>query len=342
MATVSGTTSSPRGSGAIYKPLDPQLPEIRVLKLLPSASFDAPLECRLVHRALYGDAIGYEALSYVWGGHEFTAEITLNDEPHLITPNLEMAMRHLRRPSDERTLWVDALCINQHDLAERSQQVLLMKDIYARCSVDLVWMLTQSDLSRLSWCIPNLHQAFELIKRISFKDAETLAKLREGPRRPDHKFAPGAFLLNDLQQEALIAAFGYTEVWHRIWTMQELACAPQVRLVAGPHELDWAVVASFLGDRPYADAFHAAFGHRGGGRALDLFFSGAVRVHDQRRALRDGNYRSTLLDVLARFQQNGATDPRDCVYGILGLVTDQCGIVVDYTKSARQVFVEAT
>lgn len=343
MAQVSGLprASSPHGLSAIYTALDPHLPEIRVLKLLPSASFDAPLECRLVHRPLYGDADGYEALSYVWGEKEFTSEITLDNEPYFITPNLEMAMRHLRRPSVERTLWVDALCINQHDLVERSQQVLLMKDIYARCTVDLAWMLTAQNVSWLPARIAQLHRAFELMKRISFKDAETLAKMRDGPSDAHSRnTVPGAFLLGVEEQEALIAAFGYTDIWYRIWTMQELAYAPQVRLVAGPHELDWAAVGAFLGDRPYADAFHAVFGHRGGGRALDLFFSGSVRVHDQRRALCDGNYTSTLLDVLARFQQNGATDPRDCVYGILGLVTDQHGIVVDYTKSATQVFVD--
>lgn len=343
MAQVSGLprASSPRGLSTIYTALDPHLPEIRVLKLLPSASFDAPLECRLVHRPLYGDADGYEALSYVWGEKEFTAEITLDNEPYFITPNLEMAMRHLRRPSVERTVWVDALCINQYDLVERSQQVLLMKHIYARCTVDLAWMLTAQNVSWLPARIAQLHRAFELMKRISFKDAETLAKMRDGPSDAHSRnTVPGAFLLSVEEQEALIAAFGYTDIWYRIWTMQELAYAPQVRLVAGPHELDWAVVGAFLGDRPYADAFHAVFGHRGGGRALDLFFSGSVRVHDQRRALCDGNYTSNLLDVLARFQQNAATDPRDCVYGILGLVTDQHGIVVDYTKSAAQVFTD--
>lgn len=345
MATVSGTprASPPRGLSTIYTALDPQLPEIRVLKLLPSASFDAPLECRLVHRPLYDDTDGYEALSYVWGENEFTAEITLDNEPYFITPNLEMAMRYLRRPSVERTLWVDALCINQHDLVERSQQVFLMKDIYARCTVDLAWMLVTYNVPRPRYSarIAELHKAFELMKKISFKDAETLAKMRDGPSHAHSRnTVPGAFLLSVEEQEAFIATFGYTYIWYRIWTMQELAYAPRVRLVAGPHELDWDVVAAFLGDRPYADAFHAVFGHRGGGRALDLFFSGSVRVHDQRRALCDGNYKSTLLDVLARFQQNAATDPRDCVYGILGLVTEQHGIVVDYTESARQVFVD--
>lgn len=353
MESVSGVFGdfSPRNLSSIYKALDPHLPEIRVLKLLPSASFDARLECQLLHRALYGDSDGYEALSYVWGGNEFTAEIILNNEPYSITPNLEIALRHLRQPSAERTLWVDALCINQHDLVERSRQVLLMKDIYAHCTVDLAWMLTRDEWEpqklttgpqKCTTKIPTISTAFELIKKISFKDAKTLARMRDGPFIGDSRDAvPGEFLLTDFEQWTLVMTFGARDIYHRVWTMQEFAYAPKLKLVAGPHELDWDVVAAFLGDRPYADAFHAAFGHWGGGKALDLFFSGAVKVHDQRRALCDGNYKSTLLDVLARFQQNRATDPRDCVYGILGLVTEQHGIAVDYTKSAAQVFLDA-
>lgn len=352
MESVSGVFGdfSPRNLSSIYKALDPHLPEIRVLKLLPSASFDARIECRLVHRALYGDSDEYEALSYVWGGNESTAEITLNNEPYSITPNLEIALRHLRQPSAERTLWVDALCINQHDLVERSRQVLLMKDIYAHCTVDLAWMLTRDEWEpqklttgpqKCTTKIPTISTAFELIKKISFKDAKTLARMRDGPFLGDSRDAvPGEFLLTDFEQWTLVMTFGARDIYHRVWTMQEFAYAPKLKLVAGPHELDWDVVTAFLGDRPYADAFHAAFGHWGGGKALDLFFSGAVKVHDQRRALCDGNYKSTLLDVLARFQQNRATDPRDCVYGILGLVTEQHGITVDYTKSAAQVFLD--
>lgn len=334
--------SSSPNSNAIHTPLDPLLPEIRVLKLLPSASFDAPLECRLVHRPLYGHGPEYETVSYVWGEPNFTAEITLNNEQYFITPKLELVLRYLRRPSAERTLWVDALCINQHDLVERSQQVHLMKDIYTRCTVDLAWIPTRLDSNELSPVhISAYRRSFDLMKRISFKDAETVAKMRDGPSsQHERNTVPGALMLSVEEQMALTISFGAGGLWFRIWTMQELACAPQVRLVAGPHELDWAVVDAFLGDKPYADAFHAAFGHRGGGRALDLFFSGVVKVYDQRQAFSDRNYRSSLLDALARFQHNRATDPRDCVYGLLGLVTGQHGIVVDYTISTKKLFVD--
>jgi hypothetical protein len=55
--------------------------------------------------------VGFEALSYTWGDPKATLPITLHGKPHHITKNLEVALRHLRYPERERTLWVDALCI---------------------------------------------------------------------------------------------------------------------------------------------------------------------------------------------------------------------------------------
>lgn len=35
---------------------------------------------------------------------------------------------------------MDALCIDQHNIDERDDQVMHMKEIYQRCSVDLLWL----------------------------------------------------------------------------------------------------------------------------------------------------------------------------------------------------------
>ena len=47
------------------------------------------------------------------------------------TKNLEAALRHLRIESRSRTLWVDAICINQNNVQEKNEHVLHMKAIYA-------------------------------------------------------------------------------------------------------------------------------------------------------------------------------------------------------------------
>jgi hypothetical protein len=56
-----------------------------------------------------------------------------------ITTNLEIALQHLRRPDEERTLWVDALCIDQENPEERTHQVQKMRDIFWSAQRVLAW-----------------------------------------------------------------------------------------------------------------------------------------------------------------------------------------------------------
>jgi len=51
---------------------------------------------------------------------------------------------------------------------------------------------------------------------------------------------------------------------------------------------------------------------------------------------------STLLDVLARFRHANATDPRDIVYGLLGLVSEPHQLQVDYRLGERDIFAQLT
>jgi Heterokaryon incompatibility protein (HET) len=57
-----------------------------------------------------------------------------------ITVNLDAALRRLRLPDQPRLLWVDAICINQGDIIERSRQVRIMRDIYANAKTVVVWL----------------------------------------------------------------------------------------------------------------------------------------------------------------------------------------------------------
>ncbi|OCL14040.1 hypothetical protein AOQ84DRAFT_66735 [Glonium stellatum] len=56
------------------------------------------------------DTKPYEASSYFWGAPEFTWRILLENKPFHITPNVKIALRHLRRPDQERTIWLNAIC----------------------------------------------------------------------------------------------------------------------------------------------------------------------------------------------------------------------------------------
>jgi hypothetical protein len=73
--------------------------------------------------------------------------------------NLHAALQYLRHADRVRTLWIDALCPNQSNIPERSQQVLQMGHIYTLASEVLVWLgeaaHNNDDAFR---CIRELHE----------------------------------------------------------------------------------------------------------------------------------------------------------------------------------------
>lgn len=82
----------------------------------------------------------YDCLSYVWGDVKVTEPIIVNDQVLHITRNLVRCLRHLRHQNKGLVLWVDAVCINQGDLEEKSTQVAMMGEIYSRCSTVFLWL----------------------------------------------------------------------------------------------------------------------------------------------------------------------------------------------------------
>jgi hypothetical protein len=111
---------------------------IRLLELLPCSTSAAP-KCRLIYVFLT-DNPPYEALSYCWGDQSNPVTIRCDASTIPVTQNLYAALLRLQKKQETRTLWVDAICINQGDDSERTQQVRQMKDIYQAVSRTLVWL----------------------------------------------------------------------------------------------------------------------------------------------------------------------------------------------------------
>jgi hypothetical protein len=82
----------------------------------------------------------FTALSYTWGGEENSKHITLNGQCVAVRSNLYDFLVRAIREGWTTNLWIDALCINQEDEAEKSKQVMLMGEIYSRASQVLVWL----------------------------------------------------------------------------------------------------------------------------------------------------------------------------------------------------------
>lgn len=129
----------------LYTPLDSNLSQIRRLILQPG-TFDDPLHAQLDVVSL-DEGPEYEALSYVWGCPTPPKTLNLSNKVVSIGSNLDSALRHLRHPSAPRTLWVDAVCINQDDLDERAAQVALMRRVYSCASTVVIWLGPAADNS---------------------------------------------------------------------------------------------------------------------------------------------------------------------------------------------------
>jgi hypothetical protein len=115
---------------------------IRLLRLMGrTGPIQASLFKAFLHKA--GDGLNgmpYEALSYTWGTNKKTKQITLNGKRFMVTENLYSALQYLRFKNEDRILWIDAICINQTQIAERNHQVRHMASIYRGADRVIFWL----------------------------------------------------------------------------------------------------------------------------------------------------------------------------------------------------------
>jgi hypothetical protein len=119
-----------------YQPLDPDVDGIRLIILEPAESPLYKIQCVIKH-VTFAEKPKYEALSYMWGDPSLRKEITLNGKSKSVNHNLLRALQTLRS-STRRTLWIDALCINQEDVVEKTKQLRIMPYIYQRAQTVVV------------------------------------------------------------------------------------------------------------------------------------------------------------------------------------------------------------
>ncbi|PQE30621.1 heterokaryon incompatibility protein [Rutstroemia sp. NJR-2017a WRK4] len=134
-----------------YSPLADK--QIRILTILPG-QHPTPISISLEHATLSPNA-AYTALSYTWGDptapqHSITVYPTT--DPSLQTPQrlpitltCFCALHRLRHPSSPRRFWIDAICINQSSLSERSSQVQQMGLVYKYADAVHIY-LSEEDL----------------------------------------------------------------------------------------------------------------------------------------------------------------------------------------------------
>jgi len=277
----------------------------------------------------------FEALSYTWGSNAkierayvlneariASDDITTEATPCLrldITENLADALRHLRYDNRPRMLWVDAISINQDDVSERSEQVLRMKDLYKHVDRVLVWLGPSSEDSSLALCI-----------------LEYIGKQLEISLDMDLFPAPGA--IEDSWHRPEYALTYNAEVWdslydlisrpwfNRLWVTQEIHLTnSQAIIQCGNVNVLWYFFrrgVQCLYSKPHGVPEHLS------ARLKDII------------NLCIPSLDLTLGDLLQRYHDRECMDPRDRVYGLLGLASPSStrNVTPDYSLSTLEAY----
>ena len=189
-----------------YRPLQ-STNSIRLVRLYGGHRDDG-IQCQIFHTTLDAHE-HFEALSYTWGDSTLSKSILTTEGRLPVTANCFAALQDLRYQTDERILWIDAICICQRNTSEKNHQVPLMNTIYK--------------------------EAMGVLIHIN-PDYGTYPLL---PERVFRLFDQHSNLLMRFARQYEISNFLSQPWWSRVWILQEVAVARKALLVWGSTTLDW-------------------------------------------------------------------------------------------------------
>jgi len=294
----------------------------RFIQLYPATHFQDPIRVDIIERAYDAskthDSISYEALSYTWGSDTDSAYIFVGANSRLrVRRNVTNILRYLRggvAPGcTVRTLWIDAVCINQEDNNEKGKQVTVMGEIYACATSVLIWTGEPgSDLQALQ----------------------------------EHYTSKEATEWHD-EKVILLMQFFETGWFTRRWVVQEIMHAREAHIICGNGTMDWQKFRSFvriLSHGVMNDALTpgvvAILRHLNNLAAVrnaeyqkpSLDNDGASATEGDDQALRSGS----MITLLVRYSTTECADDRDRIYALRSLSSTP--ITVDYQITAAELY----
>ncbi|KAF6521928.1 hypothetical protein HZS61_013456 [Fusarium oxysporum f. sp. conglutinans] len=310
-----------------YRPIEDA--SIRLVRILPERK--TMIKCEVIHVSLEQPP-PYTAISYTWGDTGDTRKIEIEGCLIPIAVSLHGALQALRQKHSSVLVWADALCINQKDRDERSQQVQLMPFIYSNADNVAIWLgPEENDSARAVRFLDAIETTGEPF------DSSNISKL----------LAAGA---ENGDLLAVVSLFG-REYWRRLWVVQEVFNAKRIMVHCGSTRLEW---------KKYQSA-SVLFSQRRGELIFNnkdklkrrlvtspdqfsyvqtLIYQGPASLPDLKFHMSDGE--EALLQVLRTCRRKLASDPRDKLYGILGVLPASIReeFRADYNLSVKDVYTE--
>lgn len=311
-----------------YEELRPS--EFRLVRLL--ARKMSAIKCEIIHCSL-ADPPPYIGISYAWGDVDDKKSIQVDNVNIYVAVSLFGALDAVRRRDQDILVWIDALCIDQQSRDERNEQVQLMAEIYAKATQVAIWLGPSQNDSEL---------AMGLLQDVAIArdDPREIIALLSSPNR--------------LRAVGAVACLFQRDYWKRLWVVQEVFNARAIKVYCGNSPgLPWSI---------YERAGRAFREHE---RDLDLiYFSGGFKRRDSRHLVSktsrsyskilvyegpnslhtfeslDGYGEEALLDVVRAGRQKLASEPRDKIFGILGVLpyAIRKEFPVDYNLSIKEIY----
>ena len=326
----------------VYHVLNVKRREIRVLRLR-RRTWRPELACDFV-KVSVDDAerlCPFEAISYTWRGEKRTVHVLISGRRLAVTPTVARLLRYRRSFFSEAFLWIDGVCINQNDTAERGSQVLLMGDIYRHAERTRVWLAHPSEARGASEARGVMASLLSIDGLLHVTKETRMAMLED-------------IVLTDVKMPA-VAALLARSYFHRVWVVQEVALAKEVLVTYGDIVMEWDALVRVAQLLLHPRLIGQIHGRRDGwlttvdvAGVVDLSRHMAnIAQMDAMRKLCQGDSlqrRSlTLHRALTEMELYcfRATDPHDKLYGVLGLVSDP-GFIgpgeADYQEPVRELY----
>ncbi|KAJ5736114.1 uncharacterized protein N7483_001239 [Penicillium malachiteum] len=276
----------------------------------------------------------YNSLSYEWGDTVADRLIFINDRLFFIRENLHSFLKVLASSAyRDDYVFVDAICINQDDIAERNAQVRRVGDLYAQAENVLVWLGSGTAESDFVFDICSDSVASSTIVRTKLGEEKTRIEALDFN-------APDGEALDTVYQRSY---------WTRLWIIQELFLAQNIILFCGLKSTPWSVFRQL-------PRWNKGVFVPGGFTGVDMVLGSTPAGRHARDILNELDKmeqgRSAFIDkglvtLVLKFGLAQCFDVRDRVYGLLGLASASdkhkedrgLEVVVDYSASPMSLFV---
>ena len=299
-------TSTSDNTSVFSDPVDET--SIRLLRF--SLSEDGVFIGRL-RRFSLASAPHYYTASYVWGERRYTGTVIKLETGRLpvldsLVPFLHTITRHDDfRPED--WWWIDSLCIHLDDGHEREKQVRIMADIYKQARRAIIWLgEEQEEGSDCTDAIEFLQYLSKLQVVFNGDDNAMRSKL-ENP-----VFTKKCAAVSNLLARPW---------WTRVWTLQEFVLPKEAKLYCGMASISRGRFKSAIYSIFLCSTVSNEFEHELVPRKL---FDGAFnrrRIHQW--YTKPASIGINLIAIMAYLGNHSATDSRDRIYSVLGLITER-------------------